>query len=277
MMRIRLRDLFVWMLLLSAAAVQGRPLRLRAAVPAGEGFVAAGEVLAWLDARGEVLRTRTLATPLAALAERDGLLFAVDVRGREVLRLDADGTVAERCDPGAKGRIRSLAGDGRVLFAVTDAGEILRSADGRTWTRQDFNADYAGYYARMDFRAVAAGGGGVMVAGLDPDGRLALFTSSGGTVWSAREPDYRAQGRSLVLETEPMSLSYDPLQDRFFLAGSGGVLLTLPGCAHCNRLDRFPTDTLYARIPSGFSALLLGSGGFVCMENETYPNKNDEK
>jgi len=40
----------------------------------------------------------------------------------------------------------------------------------------------------------------------------------------------------------------------------------MPGCSHCNRLTRYPADTLYARIPEGFSALLLGSGGFKMIE-----------
>ena len=254
-------------LLLSAAAVRGQDFRLRAAVPADGGFVAAGDALVWLDGQGAVLRTRPLEEPWIALAGQDGVLYAVDVRGRDILLLDADGVVAQRIDPGAKGRIRALAAGGRVLYAVTDAGEILRSADGRRWDRQDFNAEYAAYYPAMDFRAVAVGDGGVMVAGLDAGGRPALFTSSGGTVWSPRGLDCRERGRTFVPETEPLSLSYDALRDRFCLTGSGGVLVSLPGCTHCNRLDRYPTDSLYACVPAAFSVLLLGSGGFVRTEN----------
>lgn len=266
MMTLRARCLAVWMLFLSAA-MQGQELQLRTAVPAGTGFIAAGERLAWLDERGAVLRTRPLETPLTALACLDGELFAADARGRELLRLDADGAVAERIDPGATGRIRGLGSDGRTLFAVTDAGEILRSADGIRWRRQDFNAEYAGFYPRMDFRAVAAGGGGVMVAGLDAGGHLALFSSAGGTVWSARLPEYRSQGETCLLDVEPFSLSYDALRDLFCLSGSGGTLLDLPSCTHCNRLERVPADSLYACVPSAFSRLLLGSGGWVHIEN----------
>lgn len=151
-------------------------------------------------------------------------------------------------------------------WAVTDAGEILRSADGSDWTVLDFNAEYAGYYPRMDFRAVAAGGGSVMVAGLDADGHLAVFTSSRGTVWSARSLEYREGGELQVLDVTPCSLSYDPLRDSFFLCGTRGTLFEMPGCSHCNRLSRFPVDTLYARIPSGYTALLLGSGGWRQVE-----------
>lgn len=168
---------------------------------------------------------------------------------------------------GARGRLQASCEDPDGLhWAVTDAGEILHSADGTAWTVLDFNAEYAGYYPRMDWRAVAAGGGSVMVAGLDPDGHLAVYTSSRGTVWSARSLDYTEAGERHVLDVTPCSLSYDPLRDSFFLCGTQGTLFEMPGCSHCNRLTRYPADTLYARVPDGFSALLLGSGGFKTIE-----------
>ena len=170
--------------------------------------------------------------------------------------------------PVARGRWQAVceAPDG-IQWAVTDAGEILRSADGTAWTVFDFNATYAGYYPPMDFRAVASGGGSVMVAGLDPDGHLAVYTSSRGTVWSGRSLEYTEAGERQVLDVSPCSLSYDPLRDSYFLCGSGGTLFEMPGCSHCNRLTRYPTDTLYVRIQAGFNALLLGSGGFRVVEN----------
>lgn len=151
-------------------------------------------------------------------------------------------------------------------WAVTDAGEILRSADGAGWTVLDFNEKYAGYYPWMDFRAVAAGGGSVMVAGLDADGHLAVYTSSRGTVWSPRNLEYSEAGERQVLDVLPCSLSYDPLRDSFFLCGTRGTLFEMPGCSHCNRLTRYPADTLYARVASGWTAVLLGSGGFCSTE-----------
>ncbi|MCR5351520.1 MAG: hypothetical protein K6E35_03395 [Bacteroidales bacterium] len=167
----------------------------------------------------------------------------------------------------AQGAVRAVCedADGRA-WAVTDAGEILSSADGATWTLFDFNTQYAGYYPRMDWRAVASGGGSVMVAGLDPEGHLGVYVSSRGTVWSARTLDYSESGERGVLDVTPCSLSYDPLRDSFFLCGSQGTLFEMPGCSHCNRLTRYPTDTLYARRQAGFNALLLGSGGFRQLE-----------
>ena len=167
----------------------------------------------------------------------------------------------------ARGELQAVCADPDGLqWAVTDAGEILRSPDGAAWTVFDFNAQYAGYYPQMSWRAVAAGGGSVMVAGLDADGPLAVFTSSRGTVWSARSLEYTLEGERAELDVTPVSLSYDPLRDSFFLCGSGGTLFEMPGCSHCNRLTRYPADTLYARIQAGFSATLLGSGGFRKVE-----------
>ena len=119
----------------------------------------------------------------------------------------------------------------------------------------------------MDFRAVAAGGGSVMVAGVRPDGTPAAFTSSRGTVWSERILDYTESGQPQVFSAVPMDLSYDAMQDRFYLLGDGGSQLALPGCSHCNSLMHYPVDTLLARIPGNISTLLLGSDGFRRVEN----------
>ena len=161
----------------------------------------------------------------------------------------------------SRGQTSCIDADGRH-WAVTDAGEILRSADGAAWTAFDFNAQYAGFYPKMRWFAVAAGGGSVMVAGLDADGRLGVYVSSRGTVWSPRSLEYKEDGVQRVLDVVPSSLSYDPIRDSFFLCGSQGTLFEMPGCSHCNRLTRYPCDTLYSREQSGFDALLRGSGGF---------------
>ena len=161
----------------------------------------------------------------------------------------------------SRGQTSCIDADGRH-WAVTDAGEILRSADGAAWTAFDFNAQYAGFYPKMRWFAVAAGGGSVMVAGLDADGHLGVYVSSRGTVWSARSLEYTEAGERRVLDVTPCSLSYDPIRDSFFLCGSQGTLFEMPGCSHCNRLTRYPCDTLYSREQTGFDALLRGSGGF---------------
>lgn len=139
--------------------------------------------------------------------------------------------------PETKGTLQaSCEGPDGVRWAVTDAGEILRSPDGDAWTVFDFNAEYAGYYPQMSWRAVAAGGGSVMVAGLDADGHLAIYTSSRGTVWSVRVLEYTRAGERYVLDVVPASLSYDAQRDSYVLQGTDGTRFEMPGCSHCNQL-----------------------------------------
>ena len=260
-MRFRPYILSAILLVCGLPAAHGQDLRTGVATDDG-GFLAAGECLAWLDAEGETLRIRPLELPLKALAAGKDGLYALDEDGLELLKLNLDGSVLERISLPVQGRLCDLAVDGNTLWAVTDTGEILHGDGSSGWTVLDFNAQYAGYYPPISFRAVAAGGGSVMVAGVRPDGMPAAFTSSRGTVWSERTLDYSDQGLPTLFSAEGTDLSYDARQDRFYLLGSGGVQLALPGCSHCNSLARYPADTLYARIPSNAGALLLGSDGF---------------
>ena len=258
--RLRILTLF---LLAGAFAARGQDLRTGVATP-DVGFLAAGEYLAWLDAEGNVLRTRPLDRTLTALVESGGRWYALDTDGLELLELDEKGQVLRQEPLPAQGRLCGLAADGNVLWAVTDAGEILHGGSSG-WTVFDFNAQYAGYYPPMAFWAVAAGGGSVMVAGTGPDGVPAAFTSARGAVWSERTLTYSEGGSTFSFSALPMSLSYDAAQDRFYLVG-GDEELALPGCSHCNSLTRYPVRMLYARIPGGTKNLLLGSDGFRRVE-----------
>ena len=259
-MSARLRILTL-LLLVGGLTAHGQDLRTGVAAPDG-GFLAAGECLAWLDAEGNTLKIKPLDCTLTSLAAVGEDLYALDTEGRELIGLALDGTGISRETLPLRGRLRGLYADGSVLWAVTDAGEIAHGNPASGWTVFDFNAAYDGFYPRMDFCAVAAGGGSVMVAGLRPDGTPAAFTSARGTVWSERTLDYTDQGLPCLFTAEPISLSYDAPQDRFYLVGTGGAQLTLPSCSHCNALARYPTDTLFVRIAAGTKNLLLGSDGF---------------
>ena len=249
-------------LFLLAGCLSARGQDLRTGIALNGQFLAAGEYLAWLDEDGEILRTKPLERTLTALVVHNGHLYALDTEGLELLELDMDGRILGQEKLPVQGRLRSLAADKGVLWAVTDAGEILHSKDTSGWTVLDFNAQYAGYYPQMDFWAVAVGGGSIMVAGISPGGTPAVFTSSRGTVWSERSLDYSELGSTITFSALPMGLSYDHAQDRFYLLGSDGEVLALPGCSHCNSHTHYPVNTLYARISAGFGTLLLGSDGF---------------
>ena len=261
----RFRFLSVILLVCGFSTAYGQDLRT--GVPtAGGGYLAAGECLAWLNAEGEILRMRPLDRPLTALVASGECLYALDEEGRELLELNTDGVVSARITLPVKGKLRDLSANGNTLWAVTDAGEILHGSDASGWTVFDFNTQYAGYYPQLTFRAVAAGGGSVMVAGMRPDRTPAVYTSSRGTVWNERTLDYTEDGMQFMFSAEVTGLSYDAVQDRFYLLGTGGAQLALPGCSHCNSLKRYSVDTLYTRISAGGSALLLGSDGFRKIE-----------
>ena len=258
---------FLLTLLLSVGCLAARGQDLRTGVATADGgFLAAGDYLAWMEADGTVLRKRPLERPLTALATSGERLFAIDDRGRDLLRLAPDGDVEAREKLPVKGILRALAADGNTLWAVTDAGEIAHRKDASGWTVFDFNAQYHGFYPSMDFRAVAAGGGSVMVAGIGPDGQPAAYTSARGTVWSERPLDYTEEGIPCLFTAEPLSLSYDAPQDRYYLTGTGGALLALPSCSHCNVLTRYPVFSLFTRVAGGTKNLLLGSDGFQRVE-----------
>ena len=250
-------------LILLACCLAARGQDLRTGIPLSDGqYLAAGEYLAWLDGNGDVLRTRPLDRTLAVIVECNGHLYAIDTEGRELIGLDQDGRILSQEKLPVQGLLRGLAATGNILWAVTDTGEIVHGNAASGWSVFDFNAQYTGYYPQITFWAIAAGGGSIMVAGTRPDGTPAAFTSSRGTVWSERSLDYTEAGMPRPFTALPMGLNYDARQDRFYLLGSDGMELALPGCSHCNSLTRYPTGALYARISAGFGTLLLGSDGF---------------
>ena len=259
-MRFLPRCLFAILLVCGLPAAYGQDLRT--GIPMENGFLAAGECLAWLDAEGNVQRIRPMDRPLTTLVASRDRLFALDAHGRKLLELDADGQVVAREALPVRGHLQDLAADGDLLWVVTDEGEIVHGNVGNGWKVLDFNAQYTGYYPQMAFRAIAVGGGSIMVAGARPDGTPAAYTSTRGTVWNERTLDYTEQGFPSFFTAEVTDLSYDPMQDRFYLLGSCGSQLALPACSHCNSLTRYPVDILYTRIPASFASLLLGSDGF---------------
>ena len=254
--------LHILTLFLLAGCLSARGQDLRTGIALDSQFLAAGEFLAWLDEDGDILRTKPLDRTLTALVERGESLYALDSEGLALLELDRDGGFVGQENLPVQGHLRALATENGVLWAVTDAGEIVHGSTASGWKVLDFNAQYAGYYPPMTFWAVAVGGGSIVVAGTDPGGIPAVFTSSRGTVWSERTLDYTEAGSTFTFTALPMGLSYDSVQDRFYLLGSGGEELALPGCSHCNSHTQYPVNTLYARISASFGTLLLGSDGF---------------
>ena len=250
------RFLSFWLFLLLCLGAQGQEPPFVAAVPSEEGFVAAGSRFARLDQEGLVLFEKALDGPVSALCLWKGRLLALSAADGSLLFLDAKGDVCGSL-PAPPSRLRDLASDGSLLAGVSAAGEILLSRDGTAWKVLDFNAEYAGFYPHVDFCAVAAGGGSILVAGVGEDGRPLAFVSSRGTVWSARSLEFDGG----VPFSVPEGLDYDPVQDAFTLSFQDGGLLTLPGCSHCNSWQQKVSGPLLGCVRGGFSVLFLSASG----------------
>ena len=256
-----------FLLLCGLTAARAQEVRLYAAVADPVGFVAVGEVFAHLDAEGNIIDTLSLRVPIVSLAILDDWYYGIDSIGKEILMIHESGEIVARIEPPLNGQLRAIAADETTLWAVTDAGEIIHSKNGFLWSGFDFNKQYAKFYPKMDFRAVAAGGGSIMVAGITDRGNPAAFTASGsGTVWSERLLDYTKQRRPLHLRAEPVGLAYDEIQDSFYLLCNDGIVFRMPSCSHCNSVENYEVDRVYARVPREFDVLLLGSDGFRVVE-----------
>ena len=256
-----------FLLLCGLNAARGQEVRFYAAVADSAGFVAVGNVFAHFDAEGNVTDSIPLPTTLVSLAALDGWYYGIDTLGKEIFMVHETGEVVARIQPPLEGRLRAITADETALWAVSDAGEMIFSENGFMWSLLDFNKQYAGFYPVMDFRAIAAGGGSLMVAGVTEDGRPAAFTSSAsGKVWSERILNYTKNNRPLYLRGVPNALAYDAVQDSFYMMCEDGVMFRMPACSHCNSIERYPVDTLYARVPLGFDVLILGSDGFRLLQ-----------
>ena len=182
----------------------------------------------------------------AVIPFRGRLIAAVNGSDPLFLAYGSLDSEPERTALPTEGRLVALTASDQHCFGVSSEGEILRSADGRNWTFQEFNEDYEGYYPVMEFLDVEAGLDNVAVIGRTRNGGSAMFVSSQGIVWSPRELSYSGNSGSYMLEEEPLSLVYDPLADQYILLCSGGVMFYVPACSHCNKREQINANELYS-------------------------------
>jgi hypothetical protein len=138
-----------------------------------------------------------------------------------------------------RGTITALSATDDLCYGVTDAGEIVRTADGMNWSVFDFNAHYAGYYPACRFTCVCVTTDGqVAVAGVTTDsGTPVMYLSMQNNVWSERPLTYTdANGFLATLAEQPLSLHYNPDRTTFLLRCTHRKLMVLPPCSHCNEL-----------------------------------------
>ena len=142
------------------------------------------------------------------------------------------------------GSLKALSSNLQSCYGVTSNGEILKTTNLSDWDVLDFNSEYDGFYPRMSFSDIEMGLENLAVIGTTDTGVPAMFISSQGTVWSYRELSYSASRGSLNLEEEPLSVVYDYLADQYILLCSGGVIFSVPACAHCNKLERINANEI---------------------------------
>ena len=143
-----------------------------------------------------------------------------------------------------KGSLTALSAGLQFCCGVTSEGEIIRTTDLENWTVLDFNAQYDGFYPRVSFSDIEIGLENMAVVGTMDSGAPAMFISSQGSVWSYRELSYSASQGSYYLEEEPFSVIYDYLADQYVLLCSGGVIFSVPACAHCNKIRHINANEL---------------------------------
>lgn len=144
----------------------------------------------------------------------------------------------------ARGSLRALSSNMQYCYGITSEGEILKTSNMSDWDVLDFNSEYEGFYPHVYFSDIEMGLENLAVIGTTDTGVPVMFISSQGAVWSYRELSYSASRGSLNLEEEPLSVIYDYLADQYILLCSGGVIFSVPACAHCNKLERINANEL---------------------------------
>lgn len=162
-----------------------------------------------------------------------------------------------------EGNIVSLSATEKRCFGVTDKGEILYSTEDNQWKIIDFNTYYKGYYKPCRFTSILVTEHQIAIAGVNEDGTPALYLSAEGTIWSERTLNFsNEQQANAFLEEQPVSMSYDALEDQLLLVCNGGVIMKIPSCSHCNQRITVSTKNLAALAQRENNWLVVGSDHF---------------
>lgn len=257
MMRVSLTVVLLWSATLSfihAAQPQVADIK-----PFGEGFVIAYSdgKLCFTDIEGTPTDSVRLKTDIAGIEVRDGHVLTVSPDCM-VLKVERSGKNRRLCNRqivNNADRVVGISCSGQKIFILTAGGTILSTDDEcRSFTSLDFNGTYFLYYEYTRFSAVCASDNAVFIAGTYDDGTPAVYTSTAGNIWSERTLTYTESGQTLSLVHRPLSMAYDARMDRFVLGCTDGYVFYIPGCSHCNSIERKSTDDIKAlAFNSGYS------------------------
>lgn len=155
-----------------------------------------------------------------------------------------------------KGDVVSVSANAAYCYGVTNAGEIIHTADGINWNIFDFNQEYKGYYQPCNFTSILVTEQVIAVTGVKDNGQPVFMFSNMGKVWSERILTYKdEQGMQNYLTDSPNDIFYDRFTQQFYLVCDNGKLMILPTCSHCNKVAMLSAHNL-AGI-SGNSELLM--------------------
>lgn len=210
-------------------------LKLNALAVIGKTALAVGDggAMALINDAGAEVAGLPIAD-LNAVASFRGLFYVG--MGDAIVSVNPDLDFVSGTEPGCQGSIVQLCSfEDKRICGFTDADEIVISSDGQNWTIIDFNEAYNGFYSHLDIKAIALGPH-IAIAGLDSDGKPAMYVSTDGGVWSPRELNWNNGGHYEMLNSIPSGLSYDWYGDRMLLLCEDGTIFIVPGCSHCNSL-----------------------------------------
>ena len=211
--------------------------------PFDDGFVmaSANGMIIWTDIDGTPLDSVRLKTDIAGIDVREGYVLTVspDCMVMKVQRNGKSSRLCKRQITNNLDKAVGIACSGSKIFILTAYGTILSSTDDcKLFTALDFNGTYFMYYEQTRFRAICASDNSIFIAGILDDGMPAVYTSAAGNIWSQRTLTYTDSGQTLSLEQQPLNLAYDARMDRFVITCTDGYLFYLPGCSHCNAIEK---------------------------------------
>ena len=191
-----------------------------------------------------------------------GILVAASEK--DIILIPEDGNKCRNIHLSIKGEIISVSAGTSACFGVTDKGEIIRTSDAVNWDIFDYNLKYAGYNKPCSFKDVLLAGNRIAIIGEHEDGTPAVLFSSLGNLWTERALNYTDDNGVMgILTNLPNDISYDSIEDQFFIACANGEILSLPSCSKCNKLYTVTGKDLYGINNSENTLIIVGADYFV--------------
>ena len=224
--------------------------------PFDSGFVMARSdgMLTWTDIEGVATDSVKTRMKIAGISVKDGIVLAVSPECR-VLGVERNGRKRQLCRNRIGNSTDNVVGItcmGDRTFILTEGGVLMSTVDFDSFNSFDFNGTYSLYYDETRFSAICASDNFICIAGTYLNGMPAVYTSASGNIWSERTLVYTEGSETLELERLPLGMGYDDRMDRFVLSCSDGYLFYMPGCSHCNSIER--------KSMADISALAFNSG-----------------